>query len=137
MFSKNREKLESFIGVNSLFKGDIRTKGTLRVDGKVHGNVEADWCILSDKAHIKGDITANGIIVGGHIEGNLTARETVEVRQKGKVMGDISSGKLMVAEGGYVDGRVTMYQSSGAKLVEFSQDKTKEAKETKEASPQG
>jgi cytoskeletal protein CcmA (bactofilin family) len=127
MFSKNREKLESFIGQETLFKGEIKTKGTLRLDGKVQGNVEADWCVLSDKAHLKGNVTANGIIVGGHIEGNLTAKETVEVRQKGKVVGDISAGRLMVAEGGYVDGKVTMYQS-GSKLLELNQEKAREAK---------
>lgn len=127
MFSKNREKLESFIGQDTLFRGEIKTKGTLRLDGKVQGNVEADWCVLSDKAHLKGNVTANGIIVGGHIEGNLTAKETVEVKQKGKVVGDISAGRLMVAEGGYVDGKVTMYSSGGTKLVEISQEKAKEA----------
>jgi cytoskeletal protein CcmA (bactofilin family) len=127
MFSKNREKLESFIGSETLFKGEIKTKGTLRLDGKVQGNVEADWCVLSDKAHLKGNVTANGIIVGGHIEGNLTAKETVEVKQKGKVVGDISAGRLMVAEGGFVDGKVTMYPSGGAKLLELSQEKTREA----------
>jgi cytoskeletal protein CcmA (bactofilin family) len=57
MFHKNKEKLESFIGLNSNFKGDINTGGTLRIDGSMDGNVHADWVILSEKAHIKGDIT--------------------------------------------------------------------------------
>ncbi|MGQ9569851.1 MAG: polymer-forming cytoskeletal protein [Thermodesulfovibrionales bacterium] len=49
MFHRNKEKLESFIGANSNFKGDINTKGTLRIDGNIEGNVNADWVILSEK----------------------------------------------------------------------------------------
>ncbi|MBA3071111.1 MAG: polymer-forming cytoskeletal protein, partial [Nitrospirae bacterium] len=55
MFSKNTEKLESFIGINSHFKGDIKTQGTLRIDGTVEGNIETDWLILGETSHLKGD----------------------------------------------------------------------------------
>ena len=46
MFHKNTEKLESFIGTNSAIKGDVDSKGTLRVDGVVEGNISADWVIV-------------------------------------------------------------------------------------------
>ena len=77
MFNKNIEKLESFVGTNSTFKGDIDTKGTLRVDGIVEGNITADWVVLGDKSRVKGDITARGIVVGGRIDGNVKAKEIV------------------------------------------------------------
>jgi cytoskeletal protein CcmA (bactofilin family) len=118
MFTKNSEKMESLIGTNSNFKGDIETKGTLRVDGKMEGNVNADWVILGEKAYLKGDITARGIIVGGKVEGNLRAKETVEIKSKGQVSGDISTGKLTIIEGGMFDGRSFM-QKGESKVVEF------------------
>jgi cytoskeletal protein CcmA (bactofilin family) len=118
MFTKNTEKLESLIGANSSFKGDIDTKGTLRIDGNMEGNVNADWVILGEKAYIKGDITSRGIIVGGRVEGNLRAKETVEIRSKGRVSGDISTGKLTIIEGGMFDGRSFM-QKGESKVVEF------------------
>ena len=71
MFSRNTEKLESFVGSASHFKGDIKTKGTLRIDGALDGNVEADWLVLGEKAHVKGNVTACGVIVGGKIEGTI------------------------------------------------------------------
>lgn len=46
MFHRNKEKLESFVGINSNFKGDMDTKGTLRIDGTMDGNVTTDWVIL-------------------------------------------------------------------------------------------
>lgn len=112
MFSKNTEKLESLVGTNSHFKGDIKSRGTLRVDGSVEGNVEADWLILGEKAHLKGDVTARGIIVGGKIEGVLTAKEILEIKSKGRVIGEITTPKLLVSEGGMLEGRSSMNRES-------------------------
>lgn len=118
MFSKNTEKLESFVGVNSHFKGDVRSKGTLRIDGTVEGNVEADWLVLGEKANLRGDAAARGIIVGGRIEGNITAREILEIRSKGQVIGDVSAVKLVVSEGGMLVGRTSMNRE-GSNVVEL------------------
>ena len=108
MFSKNTEKLESFIGINSYFKGDIKTQGTLRVDGTVEGNIETDWLILGETSHLKGDATSRGIIVGGRVDGNLTAREIIEIKAKGQVTGELATSKLSIAEGAMFDGRSSM-----------------------------
>ena len=118
MFTKNTEKLESLIGASSKFKGDIDTKGTLRIDGSMEGNVNADWVILGEKACLKGDVTARGIIVGGRVDGNLRAKEIVEVKAKGLVYGDISTSKLTIAEGGIFEGRSSMTKGE-SKIVEF------------------
>lgn len=119
MFSKNVEKLESFIGANSTFKGDVETKGTIRVDGIIEGNVAADWVILGDKAQVKGDITARGIVVGGHVEGNARAKEIIEIKPKGHLSGEIVTSKLVVAEGGILDGRSRMHQQEESKVIEL------------------
>jgi len=118
MFHKNTEKLESFIGSNSVFKGDIDSKGTLRVDGVVLGNISADWLIVGEKAHITGDISARGIVIGGKIDGNVKAKEIVEIKNKGHINGEITSKKLIVAEGGIFEGRSTMPRED-SKVIEL------------------
>jgi len=122
MFHKNKEKLESFIGLNSNFKGDINTGGTLRIDGSMDGNVHADWVILSERAHLKGDIMAKGIIIGGRIEGNLRAEEIVEIKSKGQVFGDIFTNKLSILEGGIFNGRASVERDE-SKVVELQAKK--------------
>lgn len=118
MFSRNSEKLEALIGINTEFRGNIDTKGTLRIDGIFEGNISADWVILGEKASVKGDIESRGIVVGGKIEGNLKAKEIVEIKSKGQVLGDIYTTKLTVIEGGIFDGRSTMIKES-SNIVEF------------------
>ncbi len=119
MFTKNTEKLESFVGMNSHFKGDIKSKGTLRIDGTVEGNVEADWLILGEKANMKGNVSARGIIVGGRIEGTLSAKEILEIKSKGQVVGDINATKLMVSEGGILEGHSSMGKEGHSNVVEL------------------
>lgn len=123
MFSKNTDKLESFVGINSHFKGDIKSKGTVRVDGTVEGDVEADWLILGEKASIRGNVASRGIIVGGKIEGIIHAKEIIEIKNKGQVIGDINTARLTVSEGGLLEGRSSMHMED-SNVVEL-QLKTK------------
>ena len=119
MFLRNTEKLESLVWSNSYFKGDIKTKGTLRIDGTAEGSVEADWLIMGEKSHLKGDVTARGVIVGGSIEGTITAKEILEIKGKGQVIGDIHAAKLSVSEGGVLEGRSAM-QREKSNVVELN-----------------
>ncbi len=118
MFHKNTEKLESLVGSNSIVKGEIESKGTLRADGSVEGNISADWVVVGEKAQIKGNITARGIVIGGKVEGNLKAKEIVEIKNKGQVYGEVYTPKLTIAEGGIFDGRSSMQQDE-SNIVEL------------------
>ncbi len=124
MFSKNTEKLESFVGVNSHFKGDIKTKGTLRIDGTVEGNIETDWLILGETAHLKGDATARGIIIGGRVDGNIKAKEIIEMKSKGQVIGEITTSKLSIAEGALFEGRSSMHREE-SNVIELQMEERK------------
>lgn len=111
MFSKASQKvdkIESIIGGQSEVTGDLNVKGTLQVDGYVNGQVKADCVVLTESSRIKGDITANKIIVSGRVEGNLKAEEAIEIMPKGKVIGDVITNKISVAQGGELNGNVVM-----------------------------
>jgi len=108
MFTKDTEKLESLIGANTDFRGELHVKGTLKVDGQVDGKLNAESVILSETAVVKGEVTAKKIMVGGRVEGNLRAQEVVEIKAKGKVLGDIFTNKLSVKEGGEFNGKIEM-----------------------------
>jgi len=106
MFFKKIEELESFtlIGLNSDFRGDLNIKGEVRVEGIIIGPVNADSVVLGQAAAVKGDITAKTIIVEGTVKGSLRAKEIVEIRSTGRVLGEIFTNKVSVMEGGVVNG---------------------------------
>ncbi|MBM4339534.1 MAG: polymer-forming cytoskeletal protein [Deltaproteobacteria bacterium] len=118
MFPKETDKLQSLLGMNSNFKGELNVKGTLRVDGTVDGKLDADCLILSETSAVKGSATAKKIIIGGKINGNVFAHELVEVKSKGKVWGDIVTPKITIIEGGEVNGKIEMKKEEN-KVIEF------------------
>ncbi|MEE9524469.1 MAG: polymer-forming cytoskeletal protein, partial [Thermodesulfovibrionales bacterium] len=55
---------------------------------------------------------------GGKIEGNVKAKEIIEIKNKGKIIGDILTPKLTIVEGGVIEGRSSMRSNEG-KVVEL------------------
>jgi len=128
MLTKKTEKLESFIGINSVFTGELNIKGTLRVDGSVNGHINAECVVLCETAVIKGDITATKIIVGGKVEGNLIAKEIVEIKSKGELLGGICTNRFSVIEGGRFNGKIQMKMDESKVLSFESKTRDTEAK---------
>ncbi len=118
MFARETGKLESLIGVNSEFQGELHVKGTLRVDGRIEGQLWAECVILSESGAVTGEINAKKIIVGGRVDGNLRAQEIVEIKSKGRVSGEIFTPKIAITEGGELNGKVQM-KAEDAQLLEF------------------
>ena len=126
MFARDTQKLESLLGAKSDFRGEVKVKGTLRVDGLINGRLNADCIILSETAVVQGEINARRIIIGGKVEGNLRAQEILEIRSKGKVWGEVFTPKLSVTEGGEVNGKIEMKVSEKTKVLELD-SQTKKA----------
>jgi cytoskeletal protein CcmA (bactofilin family) len=105
IFKKPSDKLETLIGSNSEFKGDISVSGTIRIDGKLLGNIVAGWIVVGEDGIIRGDLEASGIIIGGRVEGNVNANDVVEIKPTGYFFGDICSKRFIIAEGGIFVGR--------------------------------
>ncbi len=105
------DKVDTVIGANSVIKGDIHSRGTLRIDGTVEGNIRADSSVIvGEKGVVKANITASQVIVGGTVHGNVHGRERVEVLSTGRMYGDVTTAasKFVVAEGVIFEGRCTM-----------------------------
>jgi cytoskeletal protein CcmA (bactofilin family) len=118
MLNKDAGKLKSFLGSESEFRGELTTKGILRIGGAVTGKIQADQIIVSETASIKGEITAKKIVVGGMVEGCLRGHDLVEITSRGKVKGEIFTNKMLVAEGGELNGHVKM-KAEESKIIDF------------------
>jgi len=111
MLFNKQPNLEIIIGSESSIRGDITSKGTVRIDGGVEGNVSADCLIIGSKGVLTGDAAVRQMIAGGWIVGNIRAAEGVDIQRTGDVCGDIFSSRLSIADGGKFDGRSTMQRT--------------------------
>jgi cytoskeletal protein CcmA (bactofilin family) len=99
----------SLLDAQLAITGDLDTAGSLRIDGKLEGNVRrADTVVLGVGATMTGDIHAREVVVGGSITGNIHATDRVELQATAIVTGDVLTQTILVQEGGVVNGRVLM-----------------------------
>jgi len=118
---KKREegKLETIIGPETHFQGTIRSKGIIRIDGKLEGGIiEAHSIIVGESGQIQGDINAKIIIVGGKITGNITAEHNLEIQSKAQVFGDLHTSLLTIGEGAVFEGHCVM-SSEQNKIIDM------------------
>lgn len=108
MFGKDSRKLETIIGADTRIAGKVGVKGTIRIDGIVEGDVQADWVVVGETGKILGNTCTRGVVVGGSVEGNIEATETVELREKATMVGEIHAPKLGISEGAVFDGCARM-----------------------------
>lgn len=89
--------------------GDIETTGSLRIDGRLKGNIRnADTVVVGVGASMTGDLHAREVIIGGSLSGNVSATERVELQPTGIVVGNVNTQVVLVHEGGVVNGRIEM-----------------------------
>ena len=54
---------------------------------------------LGDNAVVKGNIDVASVVVRGKVNGNIAAKEKIEIKAKAEMFGDIRAPKLVIEEG--------------------------------------
>lgn len=99
----------SIVAKDLTISGDLQADGVIRVEGRVIGNVHAgDQVLISEGGIVEGDVVTREAIVGGRVHGCITAEERAELQASSVVHGDISTRRLLIQEGGQVNGVVKM-----------------------------
>src|SRR5687768_1470888 len=97
------------IGADTRIKGEMSFDGSARILGTFEGTISAKGELhVADGASRKAVVEAGRVAVDGTIEGNITARDKVELTARAKVKGDLIAPKFLVAEGASFVGHVTV-----------------------------
>ena len=98
------------IGQSMIIKGELRAKEGLTIEGHVDGKVELAHNVLTigTKARLTAQVLAKTVIVMGTVKGNITAIETINIRETATVDGDLVAPKIGIAEGASVRGQLDM-----------------------------
>lgn len=124
--AEDHAEITAFLGKGTEFKGVLSFEGTIRVDGKVDGEVVSkDTLIAGDEAFLQGDISVGTIISSGRIAGNINASQKVHILAPGIIEGNIKTPKLIIEDGVTFDGKCEMASqkniSSDQKVVSLSE----------------
>jgi cytoskeletal protein CcmA (bactofilin family) len=96
------------LGASLHVKGEISGNEDLHVDGTVEGLIQLDERKLTVGASAKltADIVAREVVVFGTVKGNLRARDRIEIKKDGSVIGDLTTARIMIEDGAYFKGSI-------------------------------
>ena len=104
----DERRVTGWIGHGVTIEGRIMSAQDLRIDGKVEGTIEVGdhGVTVGQGAEIRADLVVKWILISGAVIGDVTATERVEVKQGASVDGNITTPRLLLAEGGVINGTV-------------------------------
>src|SRR5688572_20725036 len=81
-------------------KGNVKFSGELTLEGKLEGEINSDGTLsVGETGLINGNVNAGTVIIRGKVNGNVVARDKIEIKSKAELFGDIRSAKLAIEEG--------------------------------------
>jgi cytoskeletal protein CcmA (bactofilin family) len=99
----------TIIGADTHIKGDMTFDGAAKLLGTFEGKITAKGDLhIADGATCRAVVEAGKVTVDGTVDGNVTARERVELTGKAKMKGDLVAARLLVAEGASFTGHCTV-----------------------------
>jgi len=102
------------LGASLQVKGEISGDEDLQIDGTVEGlvNLQDRKLTVGTAAKVTADIAAREVIVYGSVKGNLRARDRIEIKKDGSVVGDLTTARIMIEDGAYFKGAIEIEKSS-------------------------
>jgi len=116
-FATTQERFDTLVGRTTSIHGRLVLVDSVRIDGKVFGNIETTQdnkisVAIGLTGEVNGDITAYRVLVAGKVNGNIYAAERVEFHKDAVVNGDISYGSIAVEHGARLLGMVIQNKAS-------------------------
>jgi len=104
----------SLLGPGTSMQGKILTEGSIRVDGRLVGDITAKAnAAVGQTGIVEGDIEANNVSIAGKVTGNVIASGKLVLEEKSVIRGDVRASVLVVDEGAVLDGHCAMTKQEG------------------------
>src|ERR1017187_6266481 len=104
------------LGASLHVKGEISGNEDLHIDGSVEGLVQLEdrKLTVGASAKVTADIIAREVVVYGNVKGNLRARDRIEIKKDGSVVGDLTTARIMIEDGAYFKGSIEIDKTGDA-----------------------
>ena len=136
MFSKkqNPSVIDALIGINTSIEGDVNSLSSVKVEGKVIGNINAEGDVyVGEKAYIKGNVYTTNAYVSCTVEGQVHAKGILHIMSTSRLTGDIEVISFVADEGAVFEGNCKMIDSSKVSAKGLSKQEELESKRLKKS----
>jgi len=124
----------AYLYKGSRVTGQLSFQGAARIDGSVDGEIQCQGILtIGEGADIRAKVSGRVVILRGKVEGNVTAKERLELVAPARLIGNVDTPRLLVTEGVVFDGNCAMgtKQKGGLTSQGVSADKPAAAQITK------
>jgi len=121
----------TIIGKGCKLEGTVVSAGSLRIDGQIKGQLNADGDVmLAPQSQVEADIRAQNVSVAGRFKGSIVVKGRAELARGGRVDGDITAKTLVVEEGAIFQGQSIMDQQATQPGQQPAQQQAAQRRET-------
>ncbi len=85
--------------------GNMKTTGDINVEGTVEGDIRAHLLTIGESATIKGEVTADDVVINGRIVGRVRGLK-VRLTSTARVEGDVIHKTIAIESGAHFEGSV-------------------------------
>ena len=104
-FQAKPKPAPSLLSSDLTIKGNVLTSGDIQIEGTIEGDVRAHLLTVGESATIKGEISADDVVVNGRVVGRLRGLK-VRLTATARVEGDIVHKTIAIESGAYFEGSV-------------------------------
>ncbi len=95
----------SILSTDLHITGNLKTSGDIQVEGTVDGDIRAHLLTIGETATIKGEVSADDVIINGRIIGRVRGLK-VRLTATARVEGDIIHKTIAIESGAHFEGSV-------------------------------
>ena len=115
----------TYVAASTTIVGTITGKGAYVFCGSVEGDCDIEGPVtLAAGGRWKGTVKATDIVVAGVVEGDVVAKQRVEILGTARITGSLSGNSIAVAEGAIIAGAIKVM--NGAAPVAFHEKRVVE-----------
>ncbi|MCX6559713.1 MAG: polymer-forming cytoskeletal protein [Candidatus Aminicenantes bacterium] len=105
-------KITGFFDDGTEFNGELKFKGSFRVDGFFRGRIDSEsHLIIGERGKVEADVHVSFALINGEFRGTIVATERIEIHSRGRVFGTIQAPKLVIEEGAYLEANCQTLES--------------------------
>jgi cytoskeletal protein CcmA (bactofilin family) len=99
---------QTVLGQTVVLKGELSADEDLLIEGQFEGTLSLEQHCLTVGAtgQVKAEIKARQAVILGTLTGKVAAKEKVEIRRSGHLVGDLATGAVAIEEGAYFKGSI-------------------------------
>jgi cytoskeletal protein CcmA (bactofilin family) len=99
------QEYATVLGADAHFKGDLTFESGAKLLGQFEGSIKSKGRVhVAKGSECRATVIAKEVAVEGRIEGNVEAGDKIELKPDGIVEGDVTAGRMTMAEGASING---------------------------------